>query len=81
LKNSSVINSKDLRKWNKININKYKQKIYIILNMATLKVVRETYDRDPCFKERVQQLVSAISVSIYDLENLYTETFNLEASH
>jgi len=48
--------------------------------MATLKAIRETYDRVPYFKERVLQLVSVISVSIYDLENVYIETFNLDAS-
>jgi len=37
--------------------------------MATLKAIRETHDRDPYFKKRVQQLVSETLVSIYDLEN------------
>jgi len=39
--------------------------------MATLKAIRDTYDRDPHFKERILQLVSATSVSIYDLEILF----------
>jgi len=46
--------------------------------MATLKAIGPTYDRDIHFKERILQLVSATSVSIYDLENLYIETFNLD---
>jgi len=48
--------------------------------MATLKAIRHTYDRDIHFKERILQLVSATSVSIYELENLYIETFNLDSS-
>jgi len=48
--------------------------------MATLKSIREIYYSDPYFKERVQQLVSTTSVRIYELENVYTETFNLDAS-
>jgi len=37
-------------------------------------------NRDIHFKERIRQLVSATSVSIYDLEILYIETFNLDTS-
>jgi len=48
--------------------------------MATLKAIRDTYDRDSHFKERILQLVSPISVSIYKLENVYIETFNLDTS-
>jgi len=47
--------------------------------MATLKAIRKTNDRDPYLKG-VQRLVSTTSVSIYELENLYTKTFNLDAS-
>jgi len=32
--------------------------------MDALKAIRETYDRDPYFKERVQQLVSTTPESI-----------------
>jgi len=35
--------------------------------MATLKAIRDTYDRDIHFKERILQLVSPTSVSIYEL--------------
>jgi len=42
--------------------------------MATLKAIRKRNDRDPYLKEGVQQLVSTTSVSIYELENLYTKT-------
>jgi len=48
--------------------------------MATLKAIRDTYDRDIHFKERILQLVAPTSESIYELENLYIETFNLDAS-
>jgi len=48
--------------------------------MATLKAIANTYDRDIYFKERILQLVAPTSVSIYELENLYIETFNLYAS-
>jgi len=48
--------------------------------MATLKAIRDTYDRDIHFKERILQLVSATSVSIYELKNLYIELFNLDTS-
>jgi len=48
--------------------------------MATLKAIANTYDRDIYFRERILQLVAPTSVSIYELENLYTETFNLDAS-
>jgi len=48
--------------------------------MATLKAIRDTYDRDIHFKERILQLVSPTSVSIYELENFYIETFNLYTS-
>jgi len=48
--------------------------------MATLKAIANTYDRDIYFRERILQLVAPTSVSIYELENLYIETFNLDAS-
>jgi len=35
--------------------------------MATLKAIRDTYDRDINFKERLLQLVSPTSVSTYEL--------------
>jgi len=48
--------------------------------MATIKAIANTYDRDIYFRERILQLVAPTSVSIYELENLYIETFNLDAS-
>jgi len=48
--------------------------------MATLKAIANTYDGDIYFRERILQLVAPTSVSIYELENLYIETFNLDAS-
>jgi len=48
--------------------------------MATLKAIANTFDRDIYFRERILQLVAPTSVSIYELENLYIETFNLDAS-
>jgi len=48
--------------------------------MATLKAIRDIYDRDIHFNERILQLVSTTSVSIYELENVYIETFNLDTS-
>jgi len=48
--------------------------------MSTLKAISDTYDKDFHFKERILQLVSATSVSIYELENLHIETFNLDTS-
>ena len=44
--------------------------------MDTQRTISKTHERDPFFSERVQQLVSTTPMSIYELQNIYLETFN-----
>jgi len=42
--------------------------------------VFNTYMRDQYFSERIITLVSTTPITIYELENLYMSTYNLESS-
>jgi len=45
--------------------------------MATLKAIRQVYDRDAYFKERI---LSLVSTTIYELKKIYMSTYAMQHS-